>query len=31
LRAGIVLGYAGPARDDLERALPVVAEVLAAR
>ena len=28
--AGIVLGYAGPARDDLERALAVVAEVLAA-
>ncbi len=30
-RAGIVLGYAGPARAELERALPVVAEVLAAR
>ncbi|GAA5135282.1 PLP-dependent aminotransferase family protein [Pseudonocardia adelaidensis] len=27
--AGIVLGYAGPARDELERALPVVADVLA--
>ena len=30
-RAGIVLGYAGPTRAELERALPVVAEVLAAR
>jgi GntR family transcriptional regulator/MocR family aminotransferase len=31
LRSGIVLGYAGPSRDELERALPVVREVLAAR
>jgi GntR family transcriptional regulator/MocR family aminotransferase len=30
-RAGIVLGYAGPGRDDLERALPVVAEALTTR
>jgi GntR family transcriptional regulator/MocR family aminotransferase len=30
-RAGIVLGYAGPGRDDLERAMPVVAEALARR
>jgi GntR family transcriptional regulator/MocR family aminotransferase len=29
LRAGIVLGYAGPDRDDLQRALPVVTEALA--
>jgi GntR family transcriptional regulator / MocR family aminotransferase len=27
-RAGIVVGYAGPTGDELERALPVVAEVL---
>jgi GntR family transcriptional regulator/MocR family aminotransferase len=27
--SGIVLGYAGPSRADLERALPVVAEALA--
>jgi GntR family transcriptional regulator/MocR family aminotransferase len=27
-RAGIVLGYAGPSGDELERALPVVAEAL---
>ncbi|HYH31437.1 MAG TPA: PLP-dependent aminotransferase family protein [Pseudonocardia sp.] len=27
-RAGLVLGYAGPARTDLERALPVVEQVL---
>jgi GntR family transcriptional regulator/MocR family aminotransferase len=31
LRAGIVLGYAGPSAEELERALPVVREVLAAR
>jgi GntR family transcriptional regulator/MocR family aminotransferase len=31
LRAGIVLGYAGPSRAELERALPVVVEALAAR
>jgi GntR family transcriptional regulator / MocR family aminotransferase len=31
LRAGIVLGYAGPSREELERALPVVVEALAAR
>jgi GntR family transcriptional regulator/MocR family aminotransferase len=31
LRSGIVLGYAGPSRDELERALPVVREALAAR
>jgi GntR family transcriptional regulator / MocR family aminotransferase len=31
LRAGIVLGYAGPSTEDLERALPVVREVLGAR
>lgn len=30
-RAGIVLGYAGPAGDELERALPVVSDALAAR
>jgi GntR family transcriptional regulator/MocR family aminotransferase len=30
-RAGIVLGYAGPSREELERALPVVAKALAAR
>jgi GntR family transcriptional regulator/MocR family aminotransferase len=28
--AGVVLGYAGPARAELERALPVIADVLAA-
>jgi GntR family transcriptional regulator / MocR family aminotransferase len=28
--AGIVLGYAGPPRADLERALPVVRDALAA-
>jgi GntR family transcriptional regulator / MocR family aminotransferase len=30
-RAGIVLGYAGPTRDELEHALPVVADVLTTR
>ena len=28
--AGVVLGYAGPTRAELEQALPVVADVLAA-
>jgi GntR family transcriptional regulator/MocR family aminotransferase len=30
-RAGVVLGYAGPRRDELDRALPVVREVLSGR
>jgi GntR family transcriptional regulator/MocR family aminotransferase len=30
-RYGIVLGYAGPSREELEWALPVVREALAAR